>query len=744
MKWYQKIHHIKIEKKIVIMFVAIAVAGILVSSVIMGYFLDKTRNKTYNEIAHNLDLIMQEKHHALETVAYTNMLSIASNPELVDALKRGDRQKAIGLLALVEKNLESNTQFDTFKVHLHTREGHAFLRSWKPDKYGDDLTTFRHTIPYIVKHHTPFVTTEVGKTGMTIRGIVPMFDSERQYVGSAEFILSFDSFIDWMKKNGNADLLVLMDKKYQIRAKPEDIHLGHYVLSQKKYNPDFLEAAKKLDIDAIAQKPWFSDDHYLYTLVPIYDFAKKKIGWYMIGKDMRDVNAIVKDAEMMIYTSLAMIALLLLVTTALSVAVIRKLVLKPLERFQEGLMRFFEYYHDHDKSLTLRPIDVVYDDEIGTMAHSVNKQIEAMEASIQNEECVIAESSRVIEKTGEGDLTHRIAARSKNATLQQMIDLLNGLFENLESNIGKDVNRIADTLEAYAHCNYTYAIPDATGRVEKQINRMQEVITQMLIQSVKSSEALQGSAASLSQNVVVLNQSASQQFESIENTFTIMTQINETMQQNMQKLQAIGRQIDIVTGSLHEGEYLSDKTGESMRSIDTQVEEIKQAITVIDEISFQTNILSLNAAVEAATAGDAGKGFAVVAQEVRNLAAKSADAAKSIEEKVANATEMTQAGKEATEKMLEGYRHLKEKITETTQEIEQISATIQAQHRYIEEIHIAMQSIRENAQNNRQIAHTTEAIAEATSTLSTEIVTQSRKSRYDKRMVSAQGCTIEG
>ncbi|HHD77909.1 MAG TPA: hypothetical protein ENK97_03925, partial [Campylobacteraceae bacterium] len=176
----------------------------------------------------------------------------------------------------------------------------------------------------------------------------------------------------------------------------------------------------------------------------------------------------------------------------------------------------------------------------------------------------------------------------------------------------------------------------------------------------------------------------------------------------------------------------------------TQVEEIKQAITVIDEISFQTNILSLNAAVEAATAGAAGKGFAVVAQEVRNPAAKSADAAKSIEEKVANATEMTQAGKEATEKMLEGYRHLKEKITETTQEIEQISATIQAQHRYIEEIHIAMQSIRENAQNNRQIAHTTEAIAEATSTLSTEIVTQSRKSRYDKRMVSAQGCTIEG
>ncbi len=741
MKWYQKIHNIRIEKKIVIMFLAIAVAGILVSSAIMGYFLDRTREKTYHEIAHSLDLIMQEKHHALETVAYTNMLSIASNLELVDALKRGDRQKAIDILAQVEKNLESNTQFNIFKVHLHTKEGHAFLRSWKPDKYGDDLTTFRHTIPYIVKHHTPFVTTEVGKTGMTIRGIVPMFDSQKHYVGSAEFILSFDSFIDWMKKNENADLLVLMDKKYQIRAKPKDIHIGHYVLSQKKYNPAFLEAAKKLDIDAIAQKPWYSDDAYLYTMVPIYDFAKQKIGWYLIGKDMAHVNAIVKDAEMMIYTSLAMIALLLLLTTAISVAVIRKLVLKPLGAFQEGLMRFFEYYHD--KSLTLKPIDVVYDDEIGIMARKVNRQIEAMGVSIKNEERVIAESSRVIEKAGEGDLTHRIAARSENETLQQMIDLLNGLFENLESNIGKDVNRIVTTLEEYAHCDYTRAIPGATGRIEKQINRMQEVITRMLIQSVKSSEALQGSASSLSQNVVVLNQSASEQFESIENTFALMTQINETMQENMHKLQVIGEQIDTVTRSLHEGERLSDETGVSMASIDTQVEEIMQAITVIDEISFQTNILSLNAAVEAATAGDAGKGFAVVAQEVRNLAAKSADAAKSIEEKVRNATEMTHAGREASEKMLEGYRHLREKITETTAEIAQISATIKAQHRYIEEIHVAMRSIRESARNNREIAHTTEEIAKATSTLSTEIVTQSQKSRYDKEMVSAKGCTIQ-
>ncbi|MCT7608932.1 methyl-accepting chemotaxis protein, partial [Aliarcobacter butzleri] len=89
------------------------------------------------------------------------------------------------------------------------------------------------------------------------------------------------------------------------------------------------------------------------------------------------------------------------------------------------------------------------------------------------------------------------------------------------------------------------------------------------------------------------------------------------------------------------------------------------SISVIDQIAFQTNILSLNAAVEAATAGEAGKGFAVVAQEVRNLASRSAEAAKEIKAIVENATNKANQGKEIATNMIDGYKELNQNISQT-------------------------------------------------------------------------------
>ena len=128
-----------------------------------------------------------------------------------------------------------------------------------------------------------------------------------------------------------------------------------------------------------------------------------------------------------------------------------------------------------------------------------------------------------------------------------------------------------------------------------------------------------------------------------------------------------------VSISVTVGQELASKTAKSMDEINEQTQAIADAITVIDQIAFQTNILSLNAAVEAATAGEAGKGFAVVAQEVRNLAARSAEAAKEIESLVENATLKANDGKEISNKMIEGYEKLNSNIHSTLSLINDVS-----------------------------------------------------------------------
>ena len=199
-----------------------------------------------------------------------------------------------------------------------------------------------------------------------------------------------------------------------------------------------------------------------------------------------------------------------------------------------------------------------------------------------------------------------------------------------------------------------------------------------------------------------------------------------------------------VTSSVNNGEKLANQTTIAMEEINVQVNSINEAISVIDQIAFQTNILSLNAAVEAATAGEAGKGFAVVAAEVRNLASRSAEAAKEIKTIVENATSKANDGKQIANHMIDGYKQLNQNISQTINLISDIQNASKEQLLGIEQINDAVNSLDQQTQKNAAVASQAHDIAIVTDEIAKLVVNNANTKEFiGKNDVKAKNINIK-
>ncbi len=408
---------------------------------------------------------------------------------------------------------------------------------------------------------------------------------------------------------------------------------------------------------------------------------------------------------------------------------ITKSITSSLITFQEGLFSFFAYLNRESSNVQLIKLDSK--DEFGNMAQIVNSNIQKTQKGIDEDRKLIDETISVLNEFEQGDLCQRLNMSVSNPALMELKNVLNNMANNLESNI----DNVLNILEQYAHYNYLNKIP--TSNIKEHllklatgVNTLGDSITQMLVENKSNGLTLDESSNILLSNVDKLNVSSNEAAASLEETAAALEEITSNIRNTTENIAKMSKYSNSVTKSASTGEKLANKTTIAMDEINNQVNLITEAISVIDQIAFQTNILSLNAAVEAATAGEAGKGFAVVAQEVRNLASRSAEAAKEIKTIVENAKHKADEGKEIAGHMIDGYKELNESIQQTINLISDIEMSSKEQLSGIEQINDAVNSLDQQTQQNAMIASETHSAAGVTDEIAKLVLDDANKKEF--------------
>ena len=383
--------------------------------------------------------------------------------------------------------------------------------------------------------------------------------------------------------------------------------------------------------------------------------------------------------------------------------------IKEIENLGTGLKSFFGFLNG--KTMNIEKLNDKKADEFGKIAGMINENVQNISIKIDLERNMIKEVQEVVNEVNNGSLESRVEAQTNTESLNDLRDSLNKMLESLESNVASDLIELEKTIGSYGNLDFTSKVNCKKGKMKDAINNLGNLVTEMLVSSQNISLELNNNANQLESNMTELASASNEQAASLEEVSASVEEISGNIAQSKDKTSQVAQNAHEMKKLANEGSKDVTKMNEIIENVSESQNKISNAIQQIDQIAFQTNILSLNAAVEAATAGEHGKGFAVVAQEVRNLAAKSAEAAEEIKGLVSESISKAQEGSSQANKTLEAFNNVIENIESTKSLVEQVASATNEQETGIAQINSAMSELDSFTQQNAAIANTVKELS---------------------------------
>ncbi|AFI05712.1 methyl-accepting chemotaxis protein [Helicobacter cetorum] len=422
--------------------------------------------------------------------------------------------------------------------------------------------------------------------------------------------------------------------------------------------------------------PFSHKDNYLaveaFNMLEKAGNARDSLNWAIALTMEKDkvYSQISSVRFVVIVASIIMVLALIVAITFL----MRVIVSSRLEVVSRTLSNFFKLLNNQAQVSDIRLVEPKFNDELGRMQGVINKNILQTQKTMQEDRQAVQDTIKVVEVVKGGDFNARINANPASPDLKELRDALNGIMDYLQESVGSHMPSIFKVFESYSSLDFRGKIQNASGRVELVTNTLGLEIQKMLETSSNFAKDLATNSTNLKECVENLEKASNSQHASLMETSHVVENITTS-------IQSVSAQSEAMI---------------------EQGQDIKSIVEVIRDIADQTNLLALNAAIEAARAGEHGRGFAVVADEVRKLA-------------------------ERTQKSLS---EIEANINILVQSISDTSESIKTQVKGVEEINTSIEALRQVTEGNLQIATDSLAISNEIDKVSNDILEDVNKKQF--------------